>query len=65
MWWHKDKLWLNGLKINYMKTQTMHVSNIKIKQKSYQFIFTLLLQYTTYTFVIFIYFYHIISILQF
>jgi len=61
----KNELWLNGLKINYMKTQTMHVSNTKIKEKSYQFIFTLLLQYTTYNAVIFTYFYHIISNLQF
>jgi hypothetical protein len=36
-----------------------------IKQMCHQFIFTLLFQYTTYTAVIFTYFYHIISILHF
>jgi len=43
----------------------MHICNTKIKQKGHQFIFTLLLQYTTYIAVIFTYIYHIISILQF
>ena len=33
MWWHKDELWLDGLKITHLKTQTMHVCNTKIKQK--------------------------------
>jgi len=46
-----------------VKTQTMQVCNTKIKQKGHQFIFTLLLQYTTCIAVIFTYFYHIISIL--
>jgi len=54
-----------GLKINHLKTQTMHVCNIKIKQKGHQFIFTLLLQYTTHIAVIFTYIYHIISMQQF
>ena len=53
MWWYKDELWLDGLKINHLKTQTMHVCNTKIKQNAHQFIFTLLLQYTTYIAVIF------------
>ena len=53
MWWYKDELWLDGLKINHLKTQTMHVCNTKIKQKGHQFMFTLLLQYTTYNAVIF------------
>jgi len=44
---------LDGLKINHLKTQTMHVCNTRIKQKGHQFIFTLLLQYTTYTAAIF------------
>jgi len=35
MWWHKDKLWLDGLKINHLKTQTTHVCNTKIKQKGH------------------------------
>ena len=61
----KDELWLDGLKINHLKTQTMHVCNTKMKQKGHQFISTLLLQYTIYIAVIFTYFYHIISILQF
>ena len=65
MFWHKDELWLDGLKIEHMKTQTVHDCNTKITQKGHQFIFTLLLQYTTYTVVIFTYFYHIISIMQF
>jgi len=65
MWWHKDELWLDRLKINHLKRQITHVCNTKIKQKVHQFIFTLLLQYTRYTAVIFTYFYHIISILQF
>ena len=56
-WWHKDELWLDGLKINLLKTETMHVCNKKIKQKGHQFIFTLLLQYVTHTAVIFTYFY--------
>jgi len=54
----KDELWLDGLKINHLKTQTMHVCNIKIKQKVHQFMFTFLLQYTTYTAVIFTYLSH-------
>ena len=33
MWWHKDQLWLDRLKINHLNTQTMHVCNTKIKQK--------------------------------
>ena len=65
MWWHKDEIWLDGLKISHLKTQTMHVCNTNIKQKGHQFIFTLLLHYTTYIAVIFTYFYYIISILQF
>jgi len=65
MWWHKDELRLDGLKINHLNTKTMHVCNTKIKQKGHQFIFTLLLQYTTYTTVIFADVCHIISILQF
>jgi len=56
MWWHKDELWLDGLKINRLKTQTMHVCNTKIKQKAHQFTSTLPLQYTTYIAVIFTYF---------
>jgi len=65
MWWHKDELWLDGLKINHVKTQTMHVCNTKIKQNGYQFIFIFLLEYSTYIAVIFTYFYNIISIPQF
>jgi len=56
---------LDRLKINHLKKQTMHVCNTKIKQKGHQFIFTLLLQYTTYIAVIFTDSYHIISILRF
>jgi len=58
-------LWLDGLKINHLKTRTMHVCNTKMKQKGHQFIFTLLLQYTTYIAVIFTYFYHNMSTPQF
>ena len=65
MWWHNDELCLDGLKINHLKTQTMHVCNTKIKQKGHQFMLTFLLQYTTYIAVIFTYFYHIISIQHF
>ena len=46
MWRHQDELWLDGLKINHLKTQTMNICKTKIKQKGHQFIFTLLLQYT-------------------
>jgi len=56
---------LDGLKINHLKTQTMHVCNTKIKQNAHNYIFTLLLKYTTYTAVIFTYFYHIITNMQF
>jgi hypothetical protein len=64
-WWHKFELWFDGLKINHLKTQTMHVCNIKIKQKCHQFVLIFLLQYTTFIAVILTYFYHIISIPQF
>ena len=37
-WWHKFELWLDGMKIKHLKTQTMHVCNIKIKQKGNQFV---------------------------
>ena len=47
MWWHKDELWLDGLKINHF-----NICNRKTKQKHHQFIFILLLQYTTCTAVI-------------
>jgi len=56
---------LDGLKINHLKTQTMHVCNTKIKQKGHQFMLTFLLQYTTHIAVVFTYFYHITSIPQF
>ena len=49
-WWHKDELQLDGLKINCLKTQTMHICNTKIKENGHQL---LLLQYTTHTAVIF------------
>ena len=39
---------MDGLKINHLKTQTMHVCNTKIKQKGHQFTFRILLEYTTY-----------------
>jgi len=42
----------------------MQVCNTKLKQKDHQFIFTLLILFTTYTAVIFTYFYHTISILS-
>ena len=48
-WWHKDELCLDGLKINCLKTQTMHICNTKIKENGHQL---LLLQYTTHTAVI-------------
>jgi len=49
----QDELWLDGLKINHLKTQIMHVCNTKIIQKGHQFMLTFLLQYTTYSAVIF------------
>jgi len=64
MWRHTDELWFDGLKINHLKTQTMHVCNTEIKQKGHQITLTFLLQHTTYIAVIFTYFYQIISIPQ-
>jgi len=49
----QNELWLDGLKINHLKTQTMHICNTKIIQKCHQFMLTFLLQYTTYIAIIF------------